>query len=217
MLSARIGRAGWIHAGAWPRARSGIGTGRVGQWEDFGNFSDFFNSIFGTRPAARSGRRGGARFDAGPRYRSGAALTWKSCSAAASRDLVERRPEPRRGHSARHARGNGSPPAGRVSRAPERPAGRSLPPRRAVPHPRYRVSGDDIEMDLPLWPWQRCSDQRSDQGARAGTSNAGRTTWTSPAPTRAGAAQGRRRGDFTLSLNRGSGGPERGGAGGVRS
>jgi curved DNA-binding protein len=23
-----------------------------------------------------------------------------------------------------------------------------------APHPRYRVAGDDIEMDLPLWPWQ---------------------------------------------------------------
>jgi curved DNA-binding protein len=23
-----------------------------------------------------------------------------------------------------------------------------------VPHPRYRVTGHDIEMDLPLWPWQ---------------------------------------------------------------
>ena len=23
-----------------------------------------------------------------------------------------------------------------------------------VPHPRYRVAGDDLEMDLPLWPWQ---------------------------------------------------------------
>ena len=25
---------------------------------------------------------------------------------------------------------------------------------RLVPHPRYRVVGDDLEMDLPLWPWQ---------------------------------------------------------------
>jgi curved DNA-binding protein len=25
---------------------------------------------------------------------------------------------------------------------------------RLVPHPRYRVSGDDLEFDLPLWPWQ---------------------------------------------------------------
>ena len=25
---------------------------------------------------------------------------------------------------------------------------------RLVPHPRYRVAGDDVEMDLPLWPWQ---------------------------------------------------------------
>jgi curved DNA-binding protein len=23
-----------------------------------------------------------------------------------------------------------------------------------VPHPRYRVAGDDLEFDLPLWPWQ---------------------------------------------------------------
>jgi curved DNA-binding protein len=25
---------------------------------------------------------------------------------------------------------------------------------RLVPHPLYRVAGDDLEMDLPLWPWQ---------------------------------------------------------------
>jgi curved DNA-binding protein len=25
---------------------------------------------------------------------------------------------------------------------------------RLLPHPRYRVAGDDVEMDLPLWPWQ---------------------------------------------------------------
>jgi curved DNA-binding protein len=25
---------------------------------------------------------------------------------------------------------------------------------RLVPHPRYRVTGDDLEIDLPLWPWQ---------------------------------------------------------------
>jgi curved DNA-binding protein len=25
---------------------------------------------------------------------------------------------------------------------------------RLVPHARYRVSGDDLEIDLPLWPWQ---------------------------------------------------------------
>jgi curved DNA-binding protein len=25
---------------------------------------------------------------------------------------------------------------------------------RLSPHPRYRVLGDDLEMELPLWPWQ---------------------------------------------------------------
>ena len=25
---------------------------------------------------------------------------------------------------------------------------------RMVPHSRYRAAGDDLEMDLPLWPWQ---------------------------------------------------------------
>jgi curved DNA-binding protein len=25
---------------------------------------------------------------------------------------------------------------------------------RLVPDPRYRLAGDDLEMDLPLWPWQ---------------------------------------------------------------
>jgi curved DNA-binding protein len=25
---------------------------------------------------------------------------------------------------------------------------------RLLPHPGYRVVGDDLEMDLPLWPWQ---------------------------------------------------------------
>jgi curved DNA-binding protein len=25
---------------------------------------------------------------------------------------------------------------------------------RVVPHPRYRLVGDDLEMGLPVWPWQ---------------------------------------------------------------
>jgi len=37
---------------------------------------------------------------------------------------------------------NGGPPGDLYLRA------------RLVPHPRYRVGGDDLELDLPLWPWQ---------------------------------------------------------------
>jgi curved DNA-binding protein len=25
---------------------------------------------------------------------------------------------------------------------------------RLIPHPRYRVAGDDLEVDVPVWPWQ---------------------------------------------------------------
>jgi curved DNA-binding protein len=34
------------------------------------------------------------------------------------------------------------------------PAGDLFLRLRMIPHPQYRVSGDDLEMDLPLWPWQ---------------------------------------------------------------
>jgi hypothetical protein len=57
--------------------------------------------------------------------------------------------------SARRTRRHGVAP-GRPGRARlERRAARGpLPAAAGGPHPRYRMAGDDLEMDLPLWPWQ---------------------------------------------------------------
>ena len=84
-------------------------------------------------------------------------VTWRSCSAAAKRRITldegrsldveiprrrARRHRAAAGRSGRAAASNGGPPGDLFLRL------------RLVPHPRYRVAGDDLEMDLPLWPWQ---------------------------------------------------------------
>ena len=128
--------------------------------DDMGGFSDFFASIFG-QGGARSRRRPGAREGVrvtmpGPYIEAELPVTVEELLRGGKRRLsldggrqldVEIPKGARAGTVLRLAgqggRGiNGGPPGDIYLHV------------RLTPHPRYRVIGDDLEVDLPLWPWQ---------------------------------------------------------------
>ena len=126
-------------------------------FEDVDGFSDFFSSLFGG--AARGGRRGG---------RDGARITMSGADVEAElpvtvEDLL-RGGQRRIGLDGRNLEVDIPPGAreGTVLRLAGQggrgvnggPAGDLYLHVRLQPHPRYRVMGDDLEMELPLWPWQ---------------------------------------------------------------
>jgi curved DNA-binding protein len=127
--------------------------------EDLGDFSDFFASIFG-RPAGRAGGRAG---------RGNVRVTMPGADIEAELpvtldDLLrggKRRIQLAEGRAVDveipigvrdgvvlRLAGQGGPGANGG------PSGDLYLHLRLAPHPRYRVAGDDLEMDLPLWPWQ---------------------------------------------------------------
>jgi curved DNA-binding protein len=120
-------------------------------FEDLGDFSDFFASIFGGRP----GRNGPRVTFPGSDVEAELPVTLEELLRGGRRRItlgsrsleVEIPPGTRDGTVLRLAgqgeRGSGQGPPGDLYLSV-----------RLVPHPRYRVSGDDLEMDLPLWPWQ---------------------------------------------------------------
>ncbi len=131
------------------------------EWQDLGGFSDFFASIFGRAPGGRApGRAREGRGGFGIPF-PGADL--ESEMRVSLEDLL-------RGGRRRFALGGRSleveVPLGSRDGTVLRLAGQGEkgegggPPGdlflrlRLVPHPRYRVSGDDLEMDLPIAPWQ---------------------------------------------------------------
>ena len=137
-------------AGGWQAEAS------EGQWEDLGGFSDFFASMFG-RPAGRAGGRGGVRITMpGSDVESVLPVTLddllrggrRRIQLPGGRSLDVEIPIGVRDGTVLRLAGqgeqglNGGPPGDLYLRM------------RLVPHPRYRVVGDDLEMDLPLWPWQ---------------------------------------------------------------
>ena len=136
-----------------PGARRGPTVTTTG-WEDGGDFSDFFASIFGERGggARRGGRqvpmpgadiegelpvtleevlRGGQRR---------ITLDDRSLDVTIPRGIRDGATLRLAGQGARSR--NGGPPGDVFLHV------------RLLPHLRYRISGDDLEMDLPLWPWQ---------------------------------------------------------------
>jgi curved DNA-binding protein len=133
-------------------------TGTVEDWADLGGFSDFFASLFG-RPGGRAGRtgRGGVRVTvAGRDVEAELPVTLEDLLRGGRRRItvnggrsldVDVPPGTREGTVLRLA-GQGEPGVGGG------PPGDLYLRVRLLPHPRYRVSRDDIEMDLPLWPWQ---------------------------------------------------------------
>ena len=135
------------------------GSGRAApgsaEWEDVGDVSDFFASLF-ARGAGRGGR-GSARITLpGSDVEAELAVTLDELLRGGKRRLqlpggrtleVEIPPGVRDGSVLRlagqgEAGANGGPPGDLFLHV------------RLVPHPLYRVAGDDLELDLALAPWQ---------------------------------------------------------------
>jgi curved DNA-binding protein len=153
-------------AGAGPRSSPGAGWTTVdassfeGMDDDMGGFSDFFSSIFGqggARSRGRRGARGGVRVTMpGPDIEAELPVTVEELlrggkrrlSLDGGRQLDVEIPKGARGGTVLRLAGqggrgiNGGPPGDIYLRV------------RVAPHPRYRIIGDDLEVDLPLWPWQ---------------------------------------------------------------
>jgi curved DNA-binding protein len=124
-------------------------------WEDLGGFSDFFASLFG-RPRGRAGRGGVRIAFPGSDIEAELPVTVEELLRGGRRRIqlpgrggldVEIPLGVREGTVLRLA-GQGEPGVNGG------PPGDLYLHVRLVPHPRYRVVGDDLEMDLPLWPWQ---------------------------------------------------------------
>ena len=124
-------------------------------WNEADGFSDFFASLFGR--AGRRGGRGGVRITIpGSDVEAELPVTVEELLRGGRRRLqlpngraveVEVPPGARDGTILRlAAQGepglNGGPPGDLYLHV------------RVLPHPRLRVVGDDLEMGLPLWPWQ---------------------------------------------------------------
>jgi curved DNA-binding protein len=135
-------------------------TSGSGDWEDVSDFSDFFASLFG-RGAARAGRAGGGR--------DGVRVTVPGNDIEA--ELPVTLQDVLHGGRRRITLDGGRNlevdiPTGvrdgtilRLAGQGERGVGGGAPGDlflrvRLVPDPRYRIAGDDLEMDLTLWPWQ---------------------------------------------------------------
>jgi curved DNA-binding protein len=124
-------------------------------WDEAEGFSDFFASLFGR--AGRRGGRGGARITIpGSDIEAEVPVTVEELLRGGRRRLqvpggrtveVEIPPGARDGTILRLA-GQGEPGFNGG------PPGDLFLHVRVLPHPRLHVVGDDLELDLPLWPWQ---------------------------------------------------------------
>jgi curved DNA-binding protein len=138
-----------------PPSGAGWRAADTSEWEGLGGFSDFFASLFGG--ATGRGARDNVR------------VTFPGSDVEA--ELAVTLEELLRGGRRRIALDGGRSvdvqiPLGvregtvlRLSGEGGRGMGGGPPGDlylhlRVIPHPRYRVVGDDLEMDLALWPWQ---------------------------------------------------------------
>ena len=145
-----------------PPPDTGRGPSVTTEWEGFGDFSDFFGSIFGRPPGGRAGagRAGGDRAGVrmpipGNDIEGELPLPLDDVLHGGQRRItVDGRsldvtiPRGIRDGATLRLAGQGGPGINGG------PAGDVYLRVRLLPHPRYRVVGDDLEMDLPLWPWQ---------------------------------------------------------------
>ena len=145
-----------------PPPDTGRGPSVTTEWEGFGDFSDFFGSIFGRPSGGRAGAgragadRAGVRMPIpGNDVEGELPLTLDDVLHGGQRRItVDGRsldvtiPRGIRDGATLRLAGQGGPGVNGG------PAGDVYLRVRLLPHPRYRVVGDDLEMDLPLWPWQ---------------------------------------------------------------
>ena len=145
-----------------PPPDTGRGPSVTTEWEGFGDFSDFFGSIFGRPPGGRAGagRAGGDRAGVrmpipGNDIEGELPLPLDDVLHGGQRRItVDGRsldvtiPRGIRDGATLRLAGQGGPGVNGG------PAGDVYLRVRLLPHPRYRVVDDDLEMDLPLWPWQ---------------------------------------------------------------
>jgi len=138
-----------------PPPGTGSAAPDAGAWEDLGGFSDFFASIFGS-PTSDGGRRGVRITMPGDDLESELPVTLEELlhggkrriSLNDNREIDVQIPLGSRDGTVLRLAGRGLPGVGGG------PPGDLYLRMRMVPHPRYRALGDDLEMDLPLWPWQ---------------------------------------------------------------
>jgi curved DNA-binding protein len=132
-----------------------------GEWEDASDFSDFFASLFGRSPGrggrAAAGGRDGVRVSfPGRDVEAELPVTLQDVlhggrrriTLDGGRNLEVDIPTGVRDGTILRLAGQGGRGVGGG-----RPGDLFLR-MRLVPDPRYRTAGDDLEMDLPLWPWQ---------------------------------------------------------------
>ncbi len=138
------------------------GAGRGGPepaWQDLGDFSEFFASMFGGAGGARGGRGGGTgevHFSMpGGDLEAELPVTLDDVLKGARRHLTLNGrsidvaiPIGVRDGTMLRLAGQGEPGIGGG------PPGDLFLRARLIPDPRYRVVGDDLEVDLPLEPWQ---------------------------------------------------------------
>jgi curved DNA-binding protein len=130
------------------------GYARAEDWGDVGDMSDFFASLFGRGTQRTSGR--GVRVTMpGSDVEADMAVGLdellhggKRRITLDGRSVEVEIPRGARDATVLRLAGQGGP--GVNGGAP----GDAYLRLRLVPHPRYRVAGDDLEMDLSLWPWQ---------------------------------------------------------------
>jgi curved DNA-binding protein len=125
------------------------------EWEDLGGASDFFASLFG-RARGRAGRDGARIVFPGNDVEAELPVTVEELLRGGRRRITL---DGKGGLDVEIPRGAREGTVLRLAGQGE-PGTEGAPPGdlylrvRLVPHPRYRVVADDLEMDLPLWSWQ---------------------------------------------------------------
>ena len=130
------------------------GYARTADWGDVGDMSDFFASLFG-RDAGRTSGRGVRVTMPGTDVEADMVVGLdellhggKRRITLDGRSIEVEIPRGARDATVLRLAGQGGPGLNGGA------AGDVYLRLRLVAHPRYRVAGDDLEMDLSLWPWQ---------------------------------------------------------------